>query len=84
MIIYRLLQAFDTVLTFVFSLIPTIETPAWLITHLPEIFRMIFSFNYYLPIVEAFGVVVWLIIGTMSYKVAKILLNKAGLDITKS
>lgn len=84
MIIYLLLKAFDSILTFVIGLIPVIETPAWLITNLPDIFTMIFAFNQYLPIYEGFGVIVFLISGTMSYKVAKIVLNKAGLDITKS
>ena len=84
MILYLLLKAFDTILTFVIGLIPVIETPAWLVTNLPDIFTMIFAFNQYLPIYEGFGVIVFLIGGTMSYKIAKIVLNKAGLDITKS
>lgn len=83
MVIYLLLNLFDALITFVFSLIPIIETPAWLITNLPEIFTMVFAFNNYLPIYEAFGVIVWLINGTMLYKVSKIVLNKAGIDLTK-
>lgn len=83
MVIWLLLNVFNTLITFVLGLIPVIETPVWFVTNLPDIFTMIFAFNQYLPIYEAFMVVVWLICGTMSYKVAKIVLNKAGIDITK-
>lgn len=83
MVIYLLLELFITLITFVLSLVPVIETPAWLVTNLPQIFTMIFAFNQYLPVYEAFTVAVWLIAGTMSYKFFKVILNLTGVDLTK-
>ncbi|MBR2289343.1 MAG: hypothetical protein IJ867_01655 [Clostridia bacterium] len=84
MILYWLINFLITLITFAFGLIPVIETPTWLATNLPQIFTMIFAFNQYLPIYEAFMAVVWLISITMTYKISKIILNRAGIDITKS
>ncbi len=83
MIIYWILQFFDTIITFVFSIVPVIETPAWLVSNLPKIFTTAFGFNQYLPLTEAFAVAVFLISFTMQYKIFKILLNKFGIDLTK-
>ena len=84
MILYWLFNALITLVNFAFSLIPVFETPAWLVSNLPQIFSMIFGFNKYLPVVEAVKVVWYLILFTMNYKIAKIILNRAGIDITKS
>ena len=84
MILYLILRLFNTLVTFGFSLFPVLETPAWLTATLPSILNMIFGLDYYLPVSEAFGVVVFLIGFTINYKIAKIILNKTGLDITKS
>ena len=81
MILYWLINFFITLVTFVFGLLPVIETPAWLLSNLPQIFTMIFGFNQYLPIVESFMIVVWLIMFTFSYKVAKIVLNRVGINM---
>lgn len=81
MVIYWILNFFITLVTFVFSLFPVFETPAWFVSNLPQIFTMIFAFNNYLPIVEAFVVVVFLITFTMTYKIAKIVLAKTGVNM---
>lgn len=83
MILYYLLLAFDTIITFIFSIFPMIDTPVWLVSNLPKVFTTAFGFNQYLPLGEAFGVVVFCITFTMNYKVFKILLNKFGVDVTK-
>lgn len=83
MIVYLLLNLFNTLVVFIFSLCPVFETPAWLITYLPEILTTIFSFNLYLPIFETAGVVTFLIFFTIQYKVFRIVLNKAGIDLSK-
>ena len=54
MIIYLLLQGFDSLLFFVVSMIPTLEQPLWLTTTMPQILRVIYGFNIYLPVAEAF------------------------------
>ena len=69
MIIYLLLQGFDSILYFIVSLFPTFETPVWMATQLPEILRRIMSFNYYLPLYETITVVTFLLSTTLIYKV---------------
>ena len=81
MIFYWLINFLISLVNFGFSLFPIFETPTWLITNLPQIFNMVFAFNQYLPIVEAFNVVVFLIIFSMSYKLYKIVLNRTGIDL---
>ena len=81
MVVYLLLNLFDTLISFVFSLIPVIETPAWLVTNLPQILTTIFSFNLYLPVAEAVVVVCFLVLFTLQYKVIKIVLNKLGINM---
>jgi hypothetical protein len=81
MIVYLLLKLFDTLVTFVFGLVPVFETPAWLVTNLPDIFTMIFSFNQYLPIYETVVAVVFLIGFHIQYKILNIVLNKVGVSI---
>lgn len=57
MIVYLLLQGFDTLAFFVVSMLPTLETPLWLATTMPQILRVIYGFNIYLPVSEAFTAV---------------------------
>ena len=83
MILYLLLQFFNTLVFFIFTLMPVFETPVWLVTNLPTIFSTIFSFNLYLPVYETFAVIFFLILFTIQYKVFRIVLNKAGIDLSK-
>lgn len=81
MILYLILVALDGILTFVVSLIPIFSTPSWIVTNLPEIFKTIIGFNNYLPVLETFTVVIFLLAFTLQYKVWKVVLSKAGVDM---
>lgn len=81
MIIYLLIKAFDSVLFALISLIPVLETPSWLVTSLPDVLTRIASFNYYLPITESVTVILFLIGFTLTYKLAKIILNVFHVDL---
>lgn len=81
MVIYLLLSAFDLVLNFVIGLVPTFETPTWIASNLNNIFETIYGFNQYLPIAEAFVVVIFLLGFTLQYKILKIVLEKAGVNM---
>lgn len=81
MIVYLLLNLFDSLVFFVFSLIPVFETPAWLVTNLPEILTTIFSFNLYLPIAECAIAVGFCVIFTLNYKIIKVLLKFVNIDL---
>lgn len=81
MIIYLLLQGLDAVLFFVVSLFPTIETPAYLVTSLPQILRTVMGFNLYLPIYEGILAVILCIGFTVGFRVFSIIVSKAGLSV---
>lgn len=81
MIIYLLSIGFELILTALVSLFPVFETPTWIVTNLDTIFSTIFGFNHYLPIFETFSVVIFLLGFTLQYKVWKIILNKAGINM---
>lgn len=53
MIVYLLIKAFDSLLFAIISLIPSFETPVWVVTQLPDVLFRIASFNWYLPVYEA-------------------------------
>lgn len=81
MILYLIIKLFLS-LEFAFcSLIPSVETPAWLINNLPEILMRVASFNYYLPIFEAVRTVIFLIGFVLTWKIIKILLNTLKIDL---
>ncbi len=81
MIVYLLLQVFDTLLFFVVSMLPVLETPAWLITTLPQILRVIFGFNIYLPISEAF-IAIFMCIGfTLLFRLFSIVASSVHLNV---
>lgn len=81
MVLYLILTGFDKVSNFVISLIPTFETPAWIVQNLPNILETIFGYNNYLPIIETLGVVIFLLTFTLNYKVLKIILEKVGVNM---
>lgn len=54
MIIYLLLEGFCSLAFFTISMLPTIETPLWLAETMPQILRVIYGFNIYLPVYESF------------------------------
>lgn len=81
MIIYLLLEGLDTILFFVVSLIPTLETPAWLVTSLPQILRTVMGFNLYLPVYDAIIAIILCISFTASFRVFSIVASKVGLII---
>jgi hypothetical protein len=58
MIIYLLIKAFDSLLFAIISLIPSFETPVWVVTQLPDVLFRIASFNWYLPVYETAGIVI--------------------------
>lgn len=81
MILYMLLNLFDTLCNFVISLFPVFETPAWLVTHLPQIFSTVFGFNQYLPIYEAVVAVVLCITLTIAIRVISAVVSKLGIKL---
>lgn len=81
MIIYLLIKGFDAILFALISIIPVFETPAWIVTSLPDVLTRIASFNYYLPIFESVTVILFLIGFTLAYKLAKIVLNVFHVDL---
>ena len=81
MIVYLLLQGLDTVLFFVVSLLPTLETPLWLATSLPQILRTVMGFNLYLPVYEAILAIIVCITFTASVRVFSIVASKIGLSV---
>lgn len=81
MIVYLLLQGFDSLLFFVVSMIPTIETPLWLATTMPQILRVIYGFNIYLPVAESFQAIFLCISATLVMRVFGIVSSKVGLNI---
>ncbi len=81
MIVYMLLQGFDTLLFFVVSMLPTLEQPLWLTTTMPQILRVIYGFNIYLPVAEAFQSVFLCIGFTVVMKVFKIVSSAVHLSV---
>ena len=83
MIVYWLLELFSSLKFAFFAAIPTIETPAWIATRLPEILRKIAGFNYYLPVLDCFLVVIGCLGITLAWKVAKVMLGIVQIDLNK-
>lgn len=81
MILYLLLKGFDAILFGIVSLIPVMETPAWVATQLPDVLFRIASFNWYLPVYETVGIVVGLITFTFTYKLVKVGLGFINIDL---
>lgn len=81
MIVYLLLQGFDTILFFLVSLLPTLETPVWLATSLPQMLRTIMGFNLYLPVYEAVVAVIFCIGLTLIYRIVSSVSSVAGFNI---
>ena len=80
MIVYLLLQGFDTILFFLVSLLPTLETPVWLATSLPQMLRTIMGFNLYLPVYEAVVAVIFCIGLTLIYRIVSSVSSVAGFN----
>lgn len=81
MIFYLILKALQVFEVGLLSFIPSVETPLWLSNNLPEILTRVASFNYYLPIYETVGVIIFIITFVLGYKIAKILLNVFNIDL---
>lgn len=81
MIIYLLLQGLDSILFFVVSLFPTLETPVYIVTALPQILRTIMGFNLYLPVVEGIICVTMCIGFTVGFRIFQIVASKIGLSL---
>lgn len=83
MIIYLLIKGFDALLFALISVIPVLETPAWVVTQLPDVLFRIASFNWYLPVYETVAIVVGIIILTLNYKIIKVVLGFFNIDLNK-
>lgn len=81
MLIYLLIKGVSSIAFALASAIPTFETPVWFSTQLPDVLFRIASFNWYLPVYETVSVVIGLIGFTLTWKVAKILLNFVNIDL---
>lgn len=75
MLLYLFIKSFTSLLFVVISAIPVFETPAWAITQMPDILFRIASFNWYLPVYETIGVVIFLIWFTLNWKMVKVILS---------
>lgn len=83
MILYLILTAFNTLRDGAISLLPTLSTPVWAYSHIPDILTTILGFNNYLPIVEVIGLVLSIISITLSWKIGKIILGLFNIDLNK-
>lgn len=81
MILYLILQGLDGILFFVVSLFPTLETPAYLVTAVPQILRTIMGFNLYLPVYEGIIAILLCIGFTVGFRVFSIVASKVGLSL---
>lgn len=81
MIIYLLCEVFFTLLFFLLSLFPTIETPVYLVTSLPQILRTIMGFNLYLPVYEAIIVVIFCLGVTLGFRAFSVLVSIVGISV---
>ena len=81
MVIYLFIKGVSSLAFAFISAIPTFETPVWFSTQLPDVLFRIASFNWYLPVYETVSVVIALIGFTLTWKVAKILLNFVNIDL---
>lgn len=81
MIVYLLLQGFNTILFFVVSLFPTLETPVYIAESLPQILRTIMRFNLYLPVYEGIIAVILCISFTVGFRCFSVVASKIGLSI---
>jgi len=81
MILYLILKALQVFEVGLLSIVPSVDTPLWLANNLPEILIRVASFNYYLPVSETVGVVIFIITFVLGYKIAKILLNVFNIDL---
>lgn len=83
MIIYLLLTAFNSIRDAAISLLPTLTTPVWAYSHIPDILTTILGFNNYLPLLEVIGLVLSVITITFSWKIGKIILGYFNIDLNK-
>ena len=83
MIIYSILLLIYELLVFLLGLIPTFDGVFSAFSFLPTLLERIITFNYYLPIVEALGVVVGCIFITLNYKAIKVVLGFFNIDLNK-
>ena len=81
MVLYLLLQGLDTILFFVVSLFPSLETPSYIATSLPQILRTVMGFNLYLPVYEAILVVILCLTFTIGFRGFSIIASKIGLSV---
>lgn len=81
MIVYLLLVGFDTLLSLLVNIIPSFDMPSWFTNELPQAFSKIISWNNYLPISETIAVILFLLTFTLTYKIIKIILNVAHIDL---
>lgn len=81
MIVYLLLVGFDTLLSLLVNIIPIFDMPSWFTNELPQALSKIISWNNYLPISETIAVILFLLTFTLTYKIIKIILNVAHIDL---
>lgn len=81
MILYLIIKGFDALLFAILSILPVFETPAWIVTQLPDVLFRIASFNWYLPVYETVAIVVGLIAFTLNYKIFKIILGFSNINL---
>lgn len=81
MIIYLLIQGFISILFSIVATFPTIETPLWLATTIPQILRVIYGFNIYLPVSESFIAIFMCITATLLMRVFSIVASVIHLNV---
>lgn len=81
MILYLLIQGLFSLAFFAITLLPTLETPLWLATSMPQILRVIYGFNIYLPVAESFTAVFMCIGFTLLFRVFSVFASVFKLSI---
>lgn len=82
MVVYLLAEGFNVILNLVINLIPVFGVPEFMMVGVAKAIEVLVSFNYYLPISDVFLVVGFCIGFATQFKIIKIILNKAGIDIS--
>lgn len=81
MILYYILLFFDTLQMGFVDIIPAVSSPEFLVVYMPQIIEKIVAFNDYLPITEAFQTVIACLLGTLAWKILKVVLGVVNINL---
>lgn len=81
MIFHYILSFFDNIKLGFANWIPSFGMPGFWSENVPIIIDKIMSFNDYLPIVECFQTIIFLLATTLTWKLAKIVLGIVNINL---